>query len=125
MSLAENKQTVIAFYTRAFNDRDPAGAVAAHAGATYTQHNPTAPDGTHGFVAFATSFLETYPDLRIDVLRTIAEGDMVATHSRMSIPGAPDTAIFDLWRLEDGKVVEHWDTIQPVPDTAANDNTMF
>lgn len=125
MSVEQNRQTVIAFYERAFNDRDPAGAVADHAGQVYIQHNPSAPDGTDGFIAFATAFVEQHPGLHIDVKRAVAEGDMVVTHSRMTIPGAPDTAIFDLWRLEDDKVVEHWDAIQPVPATAANDNTMF
>jgi predicted SnoaL-like aldol condensation-catalyzing enzyme len=125
MSLEQNKQTVVAFYLRAFNDRDPVGAAAAYLGERYIQHNPNAADGVEGFLAFAKASQERAPVMRVEIKRVIAEADHVVTHSRFTIPGAPERSIMDVWRLADGKIVEHWDVIQTVPETAANDNTMF
>ena len=66
------------------------------------------------------------PDLTLDIKRAVAEGDMVATHARLTLkPGEPGQALADFFRLEDGKVVEHWDVIQPVAEDSANANGMF
>ena len=67
--LEHNKQTVIGFYTRAFNDRQPADAVAQYVGAQYIQHNPLAGDGAEAFVQFVTGFLAQVPELRVDIKR--------------------------------------------------------
>lgn len=121
-----NRQTVIAYYTMAFNDKRPADAVAKYIGDRYIQHNPQAPDGPEAFVAFVTSFVEQFPQASLEIKRTIAEGNLVVTHSLLKTsPGDRGTAAVDIFRLEGGKVVEHWDVLQPVPETAANENTMF
>ena len=124
--LNRNKQTVIAFITRAFNDKQPADAVAQYVGSQYIQHDPQSPDGAEAFIQFATGFASQFPQLRIDVKRVIAEGDLVMAH--LLITMAPENrgmAGVDIFRLQDGKIVEHWDVLQPVPEQAANDNTMF
>jgi predicted SnoaL-like aldol condensation-catalyzing enzyme len=127
MTPEERKAIVVAFYTQLFNDRRPREAVEAYVGETYVQHNPATPDGREAVVDFATEWAERYPDLRLDIRRVIAEGDLVVTHSRLRfMVDGVDTAVADFWRLDDeGRIVEHWDVIQEVPAAAANPNTMF
>jgi predicted SnoaL-like aldol condensation-catalyzing enzyme len=126
VSLEKNKQTVVAYLEQALNAKQPAEAVAAYVGPRYIQHNPQAADGPEAFIAFVKSFAQQFPDLHIDIKRVIAEGDLVVTHSLLTAaPGDRGTAVADIFRVEDGKIVEHWDVLQPVPETAANDNTMF
>ncbi|MDQ4071035.1 MAG: nuclear transport factor 2 family protein [Actinomycetota bacterium] len=126
MTIEQNKKTVVGYLETALNAKQPAEAVAAYVGPRYIQHNPQAPDGPDAFIAFVEGFTQQFPDARIDVRRVVAEGDLVVTHSLLTV-GATDrgTAAVDIFRLEDGKIVEHWDVLQPVPETAANDNTMF
>jgi len=122
----QNKQTVLAFYTEAFNDKQPEDAVAMYIGSRYIQHNPQAPDGPEAFIRFVRGFSAQFPDLSVEVKRAIAEGDFVMTHSLLKTsPSDRGTAAADIFRLEDGKIVEHWDVVQPVPETAANDHPMF
>ena len=121
-----NKATVRDFYDLAFNQRKPAEAVAKHIGSVYRQHNPGAADGGEPFVAFVTGFTQAFPALRVDFKRFVAEGDLVAVHSQfVREPNDRGLAVMDIFRLEDGKIVEHWDSIQEVPAEAANSNTMF
>ena len=121
-----NKQTVVAYYTLAFNDKQPEEAVARYLGDRYIQHNPQAPDGPEAFIAFVRGFAGQFPELSIEIKRVIAEGDLVMTHGLIKTSlDDRGVAAADIFRLEDGKIVEHWDVVQPVPETAANDNTMF
>ena len=116
----------MSFYTLSFNDKKPEEAVARYVGAKHIQHNPQAPDGPLAFVQFVNAFAERFPDLHVEVKRVITEGDLVMTHSLLtSSPEDRGTAAADIFRLEVGKIVEHWDVLQPVPETADNDNTMF
>ena len=122
----ENKKTVLAFYNLAFKDRQPVEAVAQHVGTIYRQHNPQAKDGPVGFIQFVAGFFGQFPEATLEIKRMVAEDDLVVAHSLLK--GAPydrGTAVADIFRLEDGKVVEHWAVHQPVPATSANDNTMF
>jgi predicted SnoaL-like aldol condensation-catalyzing enzyme len=124
--LEANKQAVRGFYERAFNEGDPEGAVERHLGSKYIQHNPQAADGSEAFIGFVKWYRGEFPQLAVEIKRMIAEDDLVVTHG--VIKTSPDdrgTAAVDIFRLEDGKIVEHWDVLQPVPETAANDNTMF
>lgn len=124
--LEQNKESVLAYYDLAFNQKRPEEAVARYVGSTYIQHNPMAGDGPQPFIEFVNGFAGQFPDLSVDIRRVIAEGDLVVTHSLLKTsPEDRGTAAVDIFRLEDGKVVEHWDVLQPVPETAANDNTMF
>ena len=124
--LEHNKQTVIGFYTRAFNDRQPVDAVAMYVGTPYIQHSPMAHDGAEAFIQFVTGFVAQFPHLSVDIKRVIAEGELVVTHSLFKLsPEDRGTAAADIFRLRDSRIVEHWDILKPVPETSANDNTMF
>lgn len=125
-NLDHNKQTVINFITRAFNDKQPADAVAKYVGATYIQHDPQSPDGAAAFIQMATGFASHFPQLNIAIKRVIAEGDLVAAHVQITMTSAnPGMAGVEIYRLDDGKIVEHWNVLQPIPEEAANHNTMF
>jgi predicted SnoaL-like aldol condensation-catalyzing enzyme len=109
----------------AFNARKPAEAAQKYGGPYYTQHNLQAPDGFEAFVRFVEGFVEQSPPMSLEINRALAEGDMVVTHSLLTTsPKDRGTALADFFRLEDGKVVEHWDVV-PVPESAAKDHPMF
>jgi predicted SnoaL-like aldol condensation-catalyzing enzyme len=125
-TIEHNKQVAVAFWNRVFVDRDPAAAVAEHVGETYTQHNPDTADGPEAFIKSMTETLKRAPGLRSDIKRVIGEGDLVVIHNHItSGPNDRGFAGFDVFRLRDGKIVEHWDARQPIPEHPANANTMF
>ena len=121
-----NKRAAVEYYELAFNDHKPEEAVERYVGSQYIQHNPQAPDGTDAFIGFVNNFAGQFPELRIDINRVVAEGDIVVTHGLIKTsPDDPGTLAADFLRLEDGKIVEHWDVLQPFPETSANDHPMF
>lgn len=122
----ENKRIVREFYDLAFNRRRPDRAAATYIGPEYVQHNPMAGDGAQAFVEAIAAWIETMPDLRVDFKRFIVEGDLVTVHSHFrTAPDQRGLAVMDIFRLENGKIVEHWDVLQEVPKESANENTMF
>jgi predicted SnoaL-like aldol condensation-catalyzing enzyme len=120
------KAMVTAFYKMVFYDHKVAQAFKTYVGATYKQHNPLVPDGIEPSVAFLSKSFETNPQAINEIKRVIADGDLVAVHVH-SRPNDSDRgrAIVDIFRVENGKIIEHWDVIQPVPENAPNNNTMF
>jgi predicted SnoaL-like aldol condensation-catalyzing enzyme len=124
--LERNKKTVIAFYMRAFNDHEPAAAVARYVGSEYIQHNPDTPSGVDAFVESAVGFIKKFPAVSVDIKRVIAEDDLVVAHNLVKL-SVDDRGMAgaDIFRLQDGKIVEHWDVRQLIPEVTANDNGMF
>jgi predicted SnoaL-like aldol condensation-catalyzing enzyme len=123
--MEENKKTVAAFYDAALNQKD-FDAASKYLGNRYTQHNPTAADGPEGLKAFLAFLRDKFPNNRSEIKRIFADGDYVIVHVHaVREPGTRGNAIVDIFKLENGKVVEHWDVVQPIPEKPANNNGMF
>jgi predicted SnoaL-like aldol condensation-catalyzing enzyme len=120
-----NKKAVLEFYEQALNQKD-FEAASKYLGPRYVQHNPTAPDGAEGFKAFLGFLREKFPDSHSEIKRAFAEGDYVILHVHsVREKGSRGRAIVDIFKLEDGKIVEHWDVVQEIPEKPANGNGMF
>ena len=123
--LEANKKTVLEFYEAGLNKKD-FEAASKYLGPKYIQHNPGAPDGIEGFKAFLAFLREKFPNSHSEIKKVFAEGDYVILHVHaVREPGTRGSAIVDIFKLENGKIVEHWDVNQPVPEPAANGNGMF
>jgi predicted SnoaL-like aldol condensation-catalyzing enzyme len=120
-----NKENAIAFYRMAYCGK-PGEAVEKYVGNEYTQHNPLVGDGKQPFIDYFNEMAEGYPDKDIEFVRAVAEGDLVALHTHQTWPGNEQYVTMDFFRFDDdGKIVEHWDSMQKVPDETKNGNTMY
>ena len=120
-----NRKAVLEFYEKGLNQKD-ADAAIAYMGDRYVQHNPNAADGPEGFRKFIGFLREKFPNSRSEIKRSFVDGDYVILHVHaVREPGSRGSAIVDIFKLENGKIVEHWDVVQPVPENPANSNTMF
>jgi predicted SnoaL-like aldol condensation-catalyzing enzyme len=124
-SLEANKKIVQEFYNFLINKKDFKSA-SKYIGNRYIQHNPLVAEGPEGLKALVDFLKSDYPDARSEIKRIFADGDYVIIHVHsVRIPKTRGRAIFDLFRLENGKIVEHWDAIQEIPESSANANGMF
>ena len=120
-----NRKAVLAFYEKGLNQKDVDAAL-AYVGDRYTQHNPNAADGPEGFRKFIAFLREKFPNSHSEIKRSFVDGDYVILHVHaVREPGTKGSAIVDIFKLENGKIVEHWDVVQPIPENPANNNTMF
>ena len=120
-----NKKAALEFYDLAINKKDYEAA-SKYLGADYKQHNPLVGDGKEGFKAFLAMLKKNFPDAHSEVKRVFADGDYVIIHVHsIRLPNTRGRAIFDCFRFDNGKIVEHWDAIQDIPEKSANSNGMF
>lgn len=120
-----NKKVVREFYEKALNEKN-FDAASKYLGAKYVQHNPRAADGAEGLKTYLQFLRDKFPKSRSEIKRVFADGDHVILHVHaVREPGTPGQAIIDIFRVVDGKIVEHWDAIQDVPEQSLNTNTMF
>ncbi|WP_417597906.1 nuclear transport factor 2 family protein [Oceanospirillum sp.] len=124
-NLEANKQNAIEFYRTAYLG-DPVKAVEQYVGAEYIQHNPLVGEGKAAFIEYFSEMARDYPDKRIEFVRAVAEDDLVALHTHQIWPRNDEYVTMDFFRFdENGKIVEHWDSIQGVPSETRNGNPMY
>ena len=124
-NLEANKQSAIAFYRTAY-EGNPRRAVEQYVGNKYIQHNPLVGDGKESFIAYFEKMAIEYSEKTIEFVRSVAEGDLVALHTHQTWPGGDEYVTMDFFRFdENGKIVEHWDSMQQIPDKSENGNTMY
>ena len=123
--LEANKKAVVEFYDLALNKKD-FDAASKFFGPKYIQHNPGAPDGIEGFKGFVNFLREKFPNSHSEIKKALADGDYVILHVHaVREPGTRGRAIVDIFRLENGKIVEHWDVAQDIPEKMPHNNGMF
>ena len=125
MKLNQNKQNAIDFYRMSYNG-EPKKAVEMYVGAEYIQHNPLVGNGPEPFIQYFERMSSEYPDKSIEFVRVVAEGDLVALHTHQTWPGNDQYVTMDFFRFDGyGKIVEHWDAMQQIPETSLNEKTMY
>ena len=123
--LEANKQNAIEFYRTAYLG-EPARAVELYVGSEYIQHNPLVGDGKQAFIDYFTKMATQFPNKDIEFIRVVAEGNLVALHTHQIWPDNEEYVTMDFFRFdENGKIVEHWDSIQKIPDETKNGNLMY
>ncbi|GAM68887.1 possible membrane protein [Vibrio sp. JCM 19236] len=124
-NLAQNKQNAIEFYKMAYLG-DPVKAVDLYVGDEYIQHNPLVGNGKQPFIDYFLEMARDYPNKSIEFVRAVAEDNLVALHTHQVWPDGDEYVTMDFFRFDDnGKIVEHWDSLQQIPEGTKNGNTMY
>jgi predicted SnoaL-like aldol condensation-catalyzing enzyme len=121
----DNRAAFERFVDLFYTQKRVADAFAELVADNYRQHNPTIPDGPAAAIEMLTTKFDGSPDARFEVQRILVDGDHAMVHVKASRPGAPDAAVADIYRFDAGRIVEHWDVLQPVPADAVHDHPMF
>lgn len=121
--LEANKKMVAEFYQQLFGDKNPE-VILKYLAESYIQHNPSLPDGRDAIYNAVKVWFKDAPKEKVDIQRIAADGDLVYLHVRSKM-GAKTVAVVDIFRIENGKIAEHWDVIQEVPEKSANSHPMF
>jgi len=117
---------VLDFLDMTFNQKHFDEAFKRYVGPYYRQHNPTVPDGKEPILKLLHQYMPSTPDLHYEFKNVWSDRDRVIVHSHVTTgPSDRGKAVIDIFRLEKGKIVEHWDVAQDIPEHAANDNSMF
>ncbi len=119
-----NKKMVLTFYQAFFGDHD-LSAAEKYLDPGYVQHNPGLPDGRDALINMAKGMFANTPKGKPDIRRVAADGDLVWLHVRGQFGPGPASSVVDIFRVKNGKIVEHWDTIQSIPEKSANPHPMF
>ena len=123
--LEANKANAIHFYKMAY-EGNPAMAIELFVGDEYIQHNPLVGNGKQPFIDYFERMAQVYPNKSIEFVRVVAEDNLVALHTHQIWPDGDEYVTMDFFRFDGkGKIVEHWDSIQEIPDETANGNTMY
>jgi predicted SnoaL-like aldol condensation-catalyzing enzyme len=121
-----NKVLVQNFYQMAFNEHKPKEAAEAFLSENYKQHNPYVGDGRQPFIDYFVPYFKKNSQSKVFIKRVVSEDDLVVVHAHyLQNEKYTGRAVVDIFRVQNGKIVEHWDVVQPVPKKAANNNTMF
>jgi len=124
-NLEQNKKNAIEFYRMSYMG-NPTEAVELYVGDQYIQHNPLVGNGKQPFIEYFEKMAKEYPDKSIEFVRSVAEGNLVALHTHQIWPDDEEYVTMDFFRFDDnGKIIEHWDSMQQIPDFSANGNTMY
>ena len=119
-----NKQLVTTAYQRIFGDLDTT-AVDEYMSMSFIQHNPNTPDGPEGVKQLLQMLVsQGVAKQKIEFKHVIADGDIVMLHSRYEMAGT-EWRFIDIYRLENGKLAEHWDAMMQMPEKRANNNPLF
>ena len=123
--LKNNKKNAVEFYRMAYMGK-PSKAIDQYVGEDYIQHNPDVEDGKEGFIRYFERMALEYPNKEIEFVRIIAENDLVALHTHQMWPEHEEYITMDFFRFdENGKIVEHWDSIQKIPNKLKSGNPMY
>jgi predicted SnoaL-like aldol condensation-catalyzing enzyme len=121
-----NRALVAKYIETCFNLHEPVRAAEECLHIDYVQHNPDVATGRDGYLSHFVPFMEANPNSRCTVQRMLGDGDLVAVHSHWQLdPDDLGAAVVDIYLVRDGRIREHWDVIQPDPETMAHDNGMF
>lgn len=124
-NLEKNKRNAIEFYRMSY-EGNPRQAAELYVGTEYIQHNPLVGDGTEPFIAYFERMAAEYTNKSIEFVRAVAEDDLVALHTHQKWPEDEEYVTMDFFRFDaNGKIVEHWDSMQQIPKESANNNTMY
>ena len=126
LSKSPKAQKAMAFLDMVFNQKKVKEGFDKYVGDKYIQHNPIAADGKEAAVTVLSRVLQQVPGWSYEFKHAYVDGDIVIVHSLVKMkPEDRGSAVVDIFRFEKGKVVEHWDVVQAIPEKSANNNTMF